>query len=63
MEVFKLNDKESKRVTNFYYKHYDKGCKGTYWVVTFTATGIGHKVVIKCPVCGKEKDISDYTSW
>lgn len=28
-----------------------------------SSSGIGNRFVAKCPICGIEKDITDYSSW
>lgn len=63
MSAYSLNDKEKKKLKKFYDKHYNRGCREIYEHVTFICTGIGIAVRVKCPVCKKKKDISDYDSW
>jgi hypothetical protein len=62
MITYSLNDIESKAFKKFYKKH-SKTCKNSYELVTFTATGIGYVITVKCPRCEKEKDVTDYNCW
>lgn len=68
-----LNDKEEKRYKKFCEKH--KICRinaGKDTVSGFpvghteliiTPTGIGDVIEVRCPICGKKKNITDYDSW
>ena len=33
------------------------------FLITFTSTGIGDTVIVKCPVCGVAHDITDVDNW
>ena len=61
MTEFNLTNKEAKRMAKFKGKHFEK-CRGTV-SVTFTPTGIGNNVTVKCLHCLKTKDITDYNCW
>lgn len=61
--VLSLDIIEQERYDNFSKKHYEKHKFISGVPVTFTPTGVGVHVVVKCPKCGKEKDISNYESW
>lgn len=38
-------------------------CRTHKYLYELTGTGIGTAITIKCPVCGEEKDITDYDCW
>ena len=55
------NEKKAERA--FRDSHY-KSCKnGSKYLYELTGTGIGTAITIKCPVCGEEKNITDYDCW
>ena len=58
--TFKLNEKEQSSASWFKLEH--KGHAPSFQFI-FQSAGIGVKVQIKCPGCGKVKDITDYKSW
>ena len=58
--IFKLNEKEQSSASLFKLEH--KGHAPSFQFI-FQSAGIGVKVQIKCPGCGKVKDITDYKSW
>ena len=63
---FKLNEAEQKAYEEFISKH--KDCKFSSTIggkisITFTPTGLGDIIVVKCNECGKEKDITDISNW
>jgi hypothetical protein len=33
------------------------------WEFTFTSGSIGNSIVVKCLLCGEEKNITDYSCW
>lgn len=70
MANYNLSEKEEKKAKRFMTLH--KKCRPKaerplqqYYPYTyeFTPTGIGIAVSIKCPYCGKTKDITDVDSW
>ena len=58
--IFRLNENEQNSASLFKLEH--KGHAPSFQFI-FQTTGIGVKVQIKCPGCGKVKDITDYKSW
>lgn len=65
---FKLNEVEQKAYEEFISQH--KGCASKFYSaiggkisITFTPTGLGDIIVVKCNKCGKEKDITDTSNW
>jgi hypothetical protein len=58
--IFKLNENEQSSASLFKLEH--KGHAPSFQFI-FQSAGIGVKVQIKCPGCGKVKDITDYKSW
>ena len=58
--VFRLNEVEEAASALFKLEH--KGHAPSFQYI-FQSAGIGVKVQIKCPGCGKVKDITDYNSW
>ena len=71
MTKFELNEIESTRANNFIAWH--KRCRPKInsdtlpqyapFSYIFTPLGIGTSIKIKCPYCGKEKNITDISSW
>ena len=60
LPLYQLMNKEVKNFEEFVAEH--ANCKGKkYW--DNIATGIGHKVIAHCTVCGASKDITDYSNW
>lgn len=58
-----ISDNEKKAERAFRDSHY-KSCKnGSKYLYELTGTGIGTAITIKCPVCGEEKNITDYACW
>lgn len=59
-----LTDKEREDLHAFREEHYRlHRPRGSTYVYTITGTGIGTAISIKCPICGAEKDVTDYKSW
>lgn len=56
--VFSLNDNELQSYIKFIYAH-TKCSNNKKIIVSFEHTGYESVVKIKCPVCGKEEDITD----
>jgi hypothetical protein len=61
--VLSLHETEQKRYEEFKKSHYSKHPFRGGVPVTITPTGIGIHVKVKCPSCGKEKDITNYAIW
>ncbi len=61
--LHELSDDEVKKISGFRNRHY-KSCKnaGTY-IFELAGTGIGEAISIKCPVCGQEENVTDYSNW
>lgn len=60
MVEFKLTPAEEERANTFMRQH--KKCRGLF-SYTFTPTGIGIGVDIKCCSCGEKRDITNYDCW
>lgn len=67
MIEFKLNQKENELAEKFLqeHRHSDiyKGAIGGHMNFIFTPTSIGDACVIKCTICGKQENITDYSVW
>ena len=65
--VFKLNDKEEAAAREFEQQHrhpkVNKGAIGGHIDYIFTPTSIGDACIIRCDICGKKKNITDYDCW
>jgi len=58
-----LTDKEYEAVRRFRSEHYHSCNNGGTYLFELAGTGIGEAISIKCPVCGKEENITDYDCW
>ena len=67
MIEFKLTEKEAKLAKNFEQEHrhpdVNKGAIGGHMDYIFTPTSIGNACTIRCSICGKTKNITDYDAW
>lgn len=65
--TFKLNVNEYKKYRLFcvQHKHTDinRGAIGGGTEICFMPTGVGVGVSVRCVLCGKEENITDYDSW
>ncbi len=52
-------ERETKAVKDFMAKHYKSCNNPDKYIYEVTGTGLGACTTIKCPVCGKSKDITD----
>lgn len=64
--IFKLENKEFENYKNFIEQH--KNCKftstiGGKFTISFTPTGLGNIIKIKCTSCNTEIDITDINNW
>ena len=70
---FELTDKETKRYYKFSAKHRkcrEKAGRKTFSgfpvgnvEIIFRPSGMGDAVEVRCPICGKTKDITDLDNW
>ena len=64
---FKLNEKEENAYKKFCEKHKTKcrdySAEGGQFRISFEPCGLGDVILIKCLVCGKEKNITDFSCW
>lgn len=58
-----LSDNEVAAIKEFKNRHYNSCHNGSTYQYELTGTGIGTAIKIKCPKCGEEIDITDYSSW
>ena len=57
-----LSDKEMSQFKEFKYNHY-KTCGTNDIYVLLSPTGIGTAIILKCPKCKEELDITDINHW
>jgi hypothetical protein len=64
---FKLTETEANSAKEFEKEHLHKeiykGAIGGHLMYSFVPTSIGDAVIVKCSICGEEKNITDYDSW
>lgn len=73
--TFELDKKELENSEKFT-KHHRETCVkkfkeqtghtlalGEYFTWSFTPTGLGNACVVKCNLCGKEENITNYDCW
>lgn len=64
----KINDVEQKTFNEWYDNHL-KTCSKKHKSdsniihLRISSSGVGNQFIAICPLCGKEKDITDYDSW
>lgn len=67
MIEFKLNEKENELAEKFLQEHRHpeiyKGAIGGHISYIFTPTSISDAVSIRCSICDKEENITDYDTW
>ena len=68
--LISLTDKELKEHDTFIDTHWQKCAlplhdktKGRTYIYTIGQSSIGKTIIIKCPICGEEKDITDFESF
>lgn len=61
--LHELSDAEAKQVSRFRQEHYDSCNNSGRFLFELTATGLGETITIKCPICGKAEDITDFSNW
>lgn len=63
--LFTMSAKEAEAIKEFKAKHFS--CQSdrlsTSYEYVLTGTGIGTAISIRCPVCGEEKNVTDYDMW
>ena len=60
--TFQINEVEQARAEEFIKKHNHNNVMTTF-TYSFTTTGIGTTIFIKCNNCGEEENITDYDCW
>ena len=70
---FSLNDVEEKRAVAWMKRHWESAHDGVRrpldaictqpFTYCFTPTGIGDAVMVRCDVCRKKKNVTDYDCW
>jgi hypothetical protein len=64
---FKLSEKEIEAARQFEERHrhpnINKGAIGGFITYKITPTSIGNATSIKCDICKKEENITDYDNW
>jgi len=67
MIEFKLNEKENELAEKFMQEHRHpevyKGTIGGHISFTFIPTSVADNVSIRCNICNKEENITDYDTW
>jgi cupin superfamily acireductone dioxygenase involved in methionine salvage len=67
MIKFKLNGKENELAEKFLQEHRHpeiyKGAIGGHIDFIFTPTSIGDTCIIRCDICDKKENITDYDAW
>ena len=62
-----LNEKENELAEKFLQEHRHpevyKGTIGGHIDFIFTPTSIGDAICVKCNICDKEENITDYDTW
>ena len=61
--LYQMSDNEKKAERAFRDSHCKSCENGCRYLYELTGTGVGTAITIKCPVCGEEKDITDYDCW
>lgn len=64
--VFEMNEKEYKEAKQFASEHTNcttTSAMGERFSYTFIPGGLGSTVIIRCIICGKEKNVTDIDCW
>jgi len=61
--LHELSDKEAKSIAAFRKKHYESCNNAGKFLFELVGTGIGEAISIRCPVCGAEENVTDYSNW
>jgi hypothetical protein len=65
--TFTLNDKQDRKVKKWFSEHdcneVAKRARHRSLRYSFTPTGIGDSIVVKCTGCKKKLDVTEYESW
>ena len=60
-ELDKINEFKKRHKESCVYKQNLTLCE--YWTYSFTPTGLGNVVSIKCNLCGEEEHVTDVDNW
>lgn len=66
MSLHMFSEKEQEADAQFRKEHFascQSGRRASSYEYVLTGTGIGTAITIRCPVCGKEENITDYSNW
>ena len=63
LSLHNFSEKEYKKDTKFRKKHYKKCNNPNRFIYELIGSGIGTSIKIKCPICKKEKDLTDIDNW
>lgn len=66
MSLHVFSEKEMAAAEQFRKEHFascQSNSRATSFEYVLTGTGIGTAITIRCPMCGKEKNITDYSNW
>lgn len=61
-----FSEKEQEANAQFRKEHFascQSGGRTSSYEYVLTGTGIGTAITVRCPVCGKEENITDYSNW
>lgn len=66
MSLHMFSEKEMSAAEQFRKEHFascQSGIRAPSFEYVLTGTGIGTAITVRCPVCGKEENITDYSNW
>lgn len=61
--LLEITDNEKQRIKEFRNKHHKKCNNGNTYDYRISGTGLGTILIISCPYCGNEEDVTDVSGW
>ena len=63
LALYIMTEREADAERKFRDKHYKKCNNGHHYCYELIGSGLGVCLIVKCPFCGKTKDITDPEKW
>lgn len=63
LSLLQLSENEVEYIESFKNRHRQLCKNGSCYQYELSGAGVGTAIKIRCPKCGEERDVTDYTSW